>query len=255
MVLWSVSMPSRGSPRAIRKRLVRPDAARRRIADGVGQLRRADQLDRLSAARHGRPRQSVTSATSTRIMNRIESSHPTRPAASPGLDVRPERLTVVVAATARARRAPAARGSASWSGCARGEALEVLGRQRVQPVEPIGPADTHDAAVGQVDDAVAGEQRLLLAVRVAVVSGDARRRRRRPRQRRSSASYGLRARRRHSPHSAHAPKIVSGRRRRRIPSSPSSASSIGATIVGATSVTLPQSRQIRWTCSGASAAW
>ncbi len=51
----------------------------------------------------------------------------------------------------------------------RGEALEVLGGQRVQPREPVGPADAHHVAVREVDEAVGGLERALLAVEGAVV--------------------------------------------------------------------------------------
>ena len=49
------------------------------------------------------------------------------------------------------------------------ERLEVLGGQRVQPGEPVGPADPDDAAVGEVDEAVTASERALLAVERAVV--------------------------------------------------------------------------------------
>ena len=49
------------------------------------------------------------------------------------------------------------------------EALEVLGGQRVQPREPVGPADAHHVAVREVDEAVGGLERALLTVEGAVV--------------------------------------------------------------------------------------
>ena len=56
---------------------------------------------------------------------------------------------------------------------ARREVLEVLRGERVQPAEPVGAADPHDAAVRQVDRGVARDELPLLAVGVAVVGRDA----------------------------------------------------------------------------------
>ena len=53
-----------------------------------------------------------------------------------------------------------------------GEVGDLLGEQQVQPAQPLGTGDAHDAAVGAVDDAGAADQRALLAERVAVVGGD-----------------------------------------------------------------------------------
>ena len=52
-----------------------------------------------------------------------------------------------------------------------GEVLEVLGREVVQPGEPVGTADADDVTVRQVDEALAGDEASLLAGDRAVVSG------------------------------------------------------------------------------------
>ena len=53
------------------------------------------------------------------------------------------------------------------------KALEVLRRQRVQPGQPVGAADAHHVAVGQVHEPVVGLERALLGVERAVVGGHA----------------------------------------------------------------------------------
>ena len=55
---------------------------------------------------------------------------------------------------------------------ARREAGQVLGRERVQPAQPVGSGDRDDAAVREVDDGQALLEQPLLAHRVAVVQRD-----------------------------------------------------------------------------------
>ena len=52
---------------------------------------------------------------------------------------------------------------------ARGEVLEVLRGERVQPGQPVGAGDPHHVAVREVDRCLAGDEEPLLAVGVAVV--------------------------------------------------------------------------------------
>ena len=52
--------------------------------------------------------------------------------------------------------------------------LQVLGRQAVQPAQPVGAGDPQHSAVGLIDYAPAGRQGALLGVGIAVVCGDAR---------------------------------------------------------------------------------
>ena len=113
---------------------------------------------------------SVTSATSTRIMNRIRSRNATSAAACAGLDVGGERLAVVDAVEGVLDVALRAEDQRPV-GYAGREALEVLGGQRVQPGQPVRPGDAEDAAVREVDEAVAGDEGPLLTVEGAVVGG------------------------------------------------------------------------------------
>ena len=99
-------------------------------------------------------------------------AHPVEPlgerAGGTGLGVGGEGLAVV-GAVHRVLDVPVGREHQRGRGHARLERLEVLGGQRVQPREAVGPADAYDAAVGQVDEAVAAHERALLAVERPVV--------------------------------------------------------------------------------------
>src|SRR3954452_7074738 len=131
-------------------------------------------------------------------------------------------------------------------GQVRQQPLDVLGGQVVQPAETVRARDAHDVAARQVDDALAGEQGFLLAERVAVVRGESRVDAvglDRPGKIEEGAAL---AAARHRRHSAQAPKIVRWPTSATNPSESWRAWSIGATTAGATSVTAPQSRQMRW---------
>ena len=65
-----------------------------------------------------------------------------------------ERLAVVVADN-RVLDVPLRERTSVVVGMPGCEPLEVLGGQRVQPGQPVGPGDPDDAAVGQVDEPVA----------------------------------------------------------------------------------------------------
>ena len=117
--------------------------------------------------RQATARSSVRSSTSTRIMNRIRSSHAASGAASPGstwaVKASPSSTPYIACSTcpwAKDQR----RGRYAGP-----QGLEVLGRQRVQPRQPVGSADPDHATVREVHEPVAGSQRALLTVERAVV--------------------------------------------------------------------------------------
>ena len=145
------------------QRLEGPQAAGR--AGGLGVRRRAGRAGRARSRRTGRRRRrpgagrqvtassAVTSATSTRIMNRIRSSNSTSAAAWPGsvwaVNASPSSYAVErvldVALRAEDQRAGPRLAAARPSRCWRG--------QRVQPGQPVGAADPDHVAVGEVDEA------------------------------------------------------------------------------------------------------
>ncbi len=130
------------------------------------------QIDGVGRRRHRGPL-----VADVRHVDAHHEAHRVQPADQAGclprLDMRPERRTVVVARhrvlDVALRRQDQGRGL-----LVRRQRGQVLGRQRVQPAEPVSAGDTHHAAVRQVDHARAGQQRPLLAERVAVVSRDVR---------------------------------------------------------------------------------
>ncbi len=87
MVRWSVSTPNRGSPRAIRSasKAHSPQAGPAASAYLPSSVRgKTSYLPASSTGRQATAICSVRSSTSTRIMNRIRSSHSTSAAAWPG---------------------------------------------------------------------------------------------------------------------------------------------------------------------------
>jgi len=85
--------------------------------------------------------------------------------------VRGERLAVV-AAVHRVLDVPLRGQHERGDLGARGEVLEVLRGQAVQPAEPVRPTDPDDAAVGEVDEAFALLEGALFPVERAVVRRD-----------------------------------------------------------------------------------
>jgi hypothetical protein len=81
--------------------------------------------------------------------------------ASALLGVSPERLAVVDAGEA-VLDPPLRRQQQHVGGRAGCQALEVLGRERVQPGEPVGTGDGDDVAVRQVDEGRALDEPALL---------------------------------------------------------------------------------------------
>ena len=121
-----------------------------------------------------------------------------------------------------------------------GEVEEVLSGQRVQPRQPVGPADPHDVAMGEVDEPVVRLERALLAGEGAVVRGDAARRSRRRRRRRGGRaagwSRGLRRLCRRG-HSTHSPNTVRWPTSTTKPCSARSRSARGCSMSGSTETT------------------
>ena len=110
----------------------------------------------------------VTSATSTRSMNRIESRYAVNASAVSG-------STMIQVASPSSRRT---RWCSTWPcgdrisasrDLAGRQRVEMLRGERVQPGEPVGAADPQDATMGAVDDPAVLDQPALLAERVAVV--------------------------------------------------------------------------------------
>ena len=87
-----------------------------------------------------------------------------------GLDVDPGGLTVVEQAQV-VLRVPVRAQDERLRGRPRGEGLQMLGREAVQPAQPVGPADSQHTAVRPVDDRDAFGEPALLAQGVAVVRG------------------------------------------------------------------------------------
>ena len=107
-------------------------------------------------------------------MNRIRSSQSTSARRRAGLDVGGEGLAVVDAVHRVLDVALRARAPARWSarpGARRSRCWVV---RECSQVEPVGPADPDDAAVGEVHEPVAAASVALLAVERAVVRGDRR---------------------------------------------------------------------------------
>ncbi len=55
---------------------------------------------------------------------------------------------------------------------ARRQLVQVLGRQAVQPAQPVGPGDPQYAAMRAIDDTGTDGQRTLLGIGIAVVRGN-----------------------------------------------------------------------------------
>ena len=176
---------SRSDDRGVRRAARRPAAA-------TGRPRRPARpaRPRGAPARRRPPTRAVTSATSTRSMNRIESSQATSAGAVPGSTV----IQVVLAVVDQVQVVldVAVRGQDQRLGArVRRQVVQLLGGQRVQPAQPVRAGDGDDAAVGEVDRA--GAARRTCAAR-AGGRRSARRRRRpgpRPARRRARLSSGL----------------------------------------------------------------
>ena len=213
MVRWSVSKPSRGRQAATRSAsaaqvpasVAVADGVRRRSARGTSTSRHGAPLARVvrrpgrmprchrpaaatgrarpaarraaASAPDGSPRtaqSAVTSATSTRSMNRIESSQAVRAPARAGLGGDPGGLAVVdevqvVLDVTLGASAPAPR----WT-CSGARPVSCWVVIECSQRQPVGAGDRDDPAVGQVDDGEALGEQALLAQRVAVVGRDAR---------------------------------------------------------------------------------
>ena len=122
--------------------------------------------------RRARRTPAVRSATSTRSMKRIRSSHAASGCRVGAFDDEPRRLSVV----------DDVHDVLDVSGCveeerfgrfARREPIERLARHGVQPAEPVGARDREHAAVREIDDRIAALELALLDDGVAVVARDA----------------------------------------------------------------------------------
>ena len=114
---------------------------------------------------------SDSSATVTCDQKRIRSRYSASVGGAAGLDVEPHRVVDVGEHGVVLDAALGVEDQGLGAGAV-GEVGDLLGEQQVQPAQPLGTGDAHDAAVGAVDDAGPADQRALLAERVAVVGGD-----------------------------------------------------------------------------------
>jgi hypothetical protein len=242
--------------------LVGPGSAR--LAGGGGVLRQPlarDKVVRRRVAALGRAPGDRLVGGDVGDVDLHQEAHPVeeldergRPA---GLGVGGERLAVVDAGE-RVLDVSLRREDQRLGPAAGGQVEEVLGRQRVQPGQPVGPADADHLAVGEVDEPVVGLEHPLLAVERAVVGGHAGVHAvagHGARQVEERAGHGCSSWLGSDGHSTHAPNTV------RCPTStvklcsPRSRSVSGCSMSGPTEETRPQFRHTRWKCSWSDTEW